>query len=913
LDSIVVLSDDENEAGILSKQNQSCQTESLLDCRDADASLRKYHADHGIHLNFESLSDGSGSSEIQDRRGFLSDGTKSFIAQNSLVSDLCTFSSHCGTVSHSIPSQQKPLYSEGICNLQHSSPEQNRVSGIDLFEHKHPAASSRICDSGVSTDSKSGYLETQGKGQSFAEHNSLDTLFDQDTHPRTFISDRELFSNCEFARTRSKHFADCDRQDFLSNETGVQQTSWVQEQKSPATDLQEHFNDHHLGLGIEFRHPKPKCSEKCLLYFSEDDQSQEFQSTPTLEKLWLDDKPLASKMSETSLPAHLFSSAKKHSFSDASCGFPVDKSVWPDEERSMRKRFRTSLSANYPHRSEKSSSSVAACGLTVHEEPLAPERFGTSLPAKHTVAVKKFLSSDVPSGLPVEKSVCAMECVYPKSSIVSSRSVSMVDSHDGLHVITEEIEETVAHTICDDPTMDSDVRKSRNLAKSRASCNHSTDDGRSNRGNSANLSVNWCAGSAREGLDSKRPDGIIREIVFSPSSESVAVVCRAPSKTSSSYSLGGRDRRDIAGGWIPVCGQTVVRRQPKHCEGSARKLQPPSHDSLWTTFDDKKSGGTSAQPVHSQDRFGGVATKGQETISAQPSSLSTSKSGVSGKCDKLMKNYVESAASMSSLDPPHILLDGWPCVAETGSSGERDVLATVQNLERKRTTGNGSSGNTDGVDLSSQNTYSRVITGRFEAENSSGDRSEAFRVQNVDRKGSLEKCEDGFPDMSSKWDKFRETLSSHPCQTIASSLVRTTSQTQQPWTQTSNLVTVNAAMPSVVPTTSEYHGPQTTKLNLARIQSSASSSLLGTSTEQSHFQPEAQKPSRKPEVACVTPQVRLPLRSLHLEHDTSNNNPGQGMCYIFKAHFYVAVNGKDDLCSCTVNVFFVVPFRLCKL
>ena len=856
---VVVLSDDETTAGSLSEENQIQHVASLLDAKSLDTCLGTAGLDCGILPKIQ-----PSCFEIQGNGTSLSGRTqvgKMDVIRNNPDAGSQCFNDH-GIQFEFEPVQERSVYPEDNGRNGAFSLEQNPVSDVDLSSEQSSSDTStkvwdfKISNQGMFSSSPlpctgSGYPETRGKGGLLSRitgDHEMESFFEQnrtDVSTKEYSSERGMPFSLELSPVRSRYFQDDSKQgqESLSNETKFRQWSVVREQISPEADLQEHFTDHHLGLGIAFepspdwlRYPGHKDSEKPVLNFGKDER----------------------------LPQPM----------------PVPEKLWPDNEPPVQKRFKTFLPAVTKPSAEKSSCSAF-------------------------------------SGLPVETSICAVDYVLPRSSVFSTRAVSFTQSEEGVHVITEE---TVAHTVFDD--LPPSIQTSRNTAPNRNSKDQR------HGSNSADFSANRSTTSVPERSDSKRTDDLFH--ILSPSSESTTIVCRAPSKTSASYLIGSTDRADIAGGWKPVCGQTVVRkplRKPSQTsvqttsEGT-RKPSQPLQVSLWNTFGGAtQKSGTHALSVSGGDRFE-IAKKDQEPVLALPDSLSTSRPGGGEKSGNLMNNFLDlpsisTATPLNRCELPSVK-GTLPGMARTSSFGEGLESAGVWNSAKRS--------NDESISKSAnsfQNSASNSNYGR-----------------------------DGRQDVVSKWHKFQETAPTPrsrqpPVLTTSSSLVRTVNQTPfqhcQPQTQTttsdlvrtttatiglvktsgnnptlcqgplthqtatSNLVKPHTAtsslvrtrnqtpfqhrQPQIQSTTSDLvrtltttsglvqtsgnnptHPPtQTATLNLAKTHTATSS--LVRSTGHGGFQSEVQQsmPSRRPEVACVTPQVRRqPLRALHLDHDSSH-------------------------------------------
>lgn len=847
MSDVVVLNDADCPTRILSNKNQSHVrgTDSLFGPNNPDKNLRKcpslaHGVDHGADSKSEPSRSISRYVEIQGNGRSSSNGTQintvdSFFDQNGSGTDSKCFNSR-GNPTRFESLQDRSKCRKNQCNGG-SLLEQNPVSGIDVLSEQNGSdASSKTCG-------------------------------------------RRMFSSSP-------------------------QMDFVQEQKSHKANFQEHFADHYLGFGIgfepspdRFRSSDDKDGEKPLLNFDKEEWLSEPHPRPVPEKLW------------------------------------------PDEEPPEPKRSRISSPTVNLTRTEKSSSS----GL---------------------------------SGLPVKKTVRAVDFVMPRSSVYSTQVVSLMQSDEGLHVITEE---TVAHTIFDG-LPGSDIHKSRNGAQNRAICYHNTEE-HENRTKCASLSESWSTTCVPDRSD-KRPDDRIQEIILSPSRDTGTVVCQAPSKTF--CSVGGTDRADIAGGWKPLCGQTVVRKPRRPPENSTetnsvgiRKPAKPVSDSLWTTFDGAvRKSGTCPQPVPGQGRFG-VAKKGQEPVLSQPATLPTVRAGAGDKmgnsmsdllelplvntaaprnrdgvanilgsrCDMAkssssskrlesgsvrntadrsnndyqctgskstnsVKNFVELPSRNFSRPSRELELEGSKGSRpfRASSFGDRIESATVQNAERKR---NAVDGYSDNVELPSET--SNTSFNRFNAvgfsdsrpglvtKNSFGERFKSVGVQNMEKKNISNDGKDEYQGAVSKWHKFQETDPTDQrrqphLQSTGSSLARTTNQSSYQ-VASSDLTRTQPVSSSPVqlisPDQIQHHEPLTQSSDLVGAKTTGSSLVRTTGHGSFQYEVQHSLPSRKPEVACVTPQVRQPLRALRLDHDTSEISPAEdGMHYVtlsYLVHFVAVI------------------------
>ena len=846
-----------------------------VECYVPDADLQKHPSlsdglDRSIPLTAESSSSGR-YSEIQCKGGSVSDRTLvhdvNFLGQN--ISDA---KPGRASVDHRTQSYFEPLQCEGIGNRR-SSLGGNRVSEIDLsFEHDHPDDGSVSLEGGIPLNYKplctgSRGLDTRSKGQCLNEVVQNNSFMKQDTYQRKFIGSEGLTSNCESSHTRSGRRENSGRREFLSNKTKVQQTDCVREQENPETAFHEHSIDRRMGLVTAFepspewfRRPEEVDFEKRLLDFSKEEWSAEQNFRPVREELWPDKESPMPEIFRTSFPANPPPSRKKSS--SGSSGLPS----------------RTSLPTGFPSDAEKYSYS-GYYGLPVQ----------TSLPANSLPKFERSSSSGS-YDLPVETSVTSVDFVVPGSHMFGSRSVSVMQSEEGMQVITEE---TVSHTIYDE-VLEPDIPLSKNMTQNAASCYHNSDNYTTGT-DFTDCSANRSAASVLGGLRRRRADDVIQEIMLSPDPDSTTVVRRAPSKATTSYLVGKTDRADIAGGWKPVCSQTVVRKPRNPCQNTVpsagNEIQMPpqlSQDSLWSTFDGVtiQKSGTHGQLVLGPDKFG-VAKKDQESISAQPASLSALKSGAGGKSGKMMQSSVSSVGYLNRGDRAYIH-SGGPGMSKASSFGKRVESATVQNMEIKQTTGNG----TGAVELMRRNGNSGVVAERFPSnkldlpkKSSSVERFASDKVPNVEKNRS-DNGKDGCQDVVSKWQKFQEIISTpqrpqKPVQTTSSSLVRNSDQRSFEHHQLRTPSTMsNLERTQTTTENIQYQGRpiQTTTSNPVRTQTTSSS--LVRDSDQSPFQLES-KQSRKLEVACVTPQVRQPLRALHLDHDIMENSLAEdGICLI---------------------------------
>jgi len=901
---VVVVSDDEGTTGLLRDQthvhnfNQSSGN-AHSDGQDA-------HSDgldcDGIPLsNFESSHDSSRYFKLESREGYSSEETRvcetdSFLDQNRSDTAQTQYPDTSEMTCDLRLLQDRSGCEKGIAD-EASLSDDNRVSVINLSfdDHSHEDLRPESSDDGnygtampfgteaVHFRSRStGSQNKEGSLFSVSPDHDINCFFEQknrkDRNPRKCSTDFTTQSSFEPLLSRPTSLEDNERQRFLF--TGTQ----VQEPKCPDENFREHFANDDLGLGLavepsaeRLRYPASKDSEKRLFNFGTEDWS----ARSVLERLQPDDEPP-----------------------------PVAK------------RLRTCLSGAAHPAAKKHSSSGYQC-----EEPVTSERAGTSVLAE-TQPAAKTSSLRGGCGVPVEKSVRTEELLLPSSRVYSARSVSLVQSEKGMRMITED---TVAHTIFDRLSPESETPDSRNGPHQSLSIGYYNTKNHKN-GNNATTSSSDCSTKFMpDGLDEIQANSRIPEVILSPCENSTAVVTRAPSKTS--YSIGRTDRADIAGGWKPVCGQMVARKPARPSQNpilstseSIRKTPQLCRDSLWTTFDnDAKKSKTHAQLMSGQERFG-MRENDEEPVLAS----SASRFGVCGKSgnpvkDSLALSLVNSSTPSDRRDPAH----GRPPVMAASSVGEdrdwsrvesmtrqcisnqhgtfrmpatsvknsvdvcsrnssepvmrfepgtahHDHLlpassygrwiesATVDNMLKKKTSGSGAS--TDcgaGIDCGAVEIPSRTIIRpnadgfpacRFglAAESSFGKRSEPVRIANVERKSSS--SGDGQEDGVSKWHRFQEIadMPHHQQPPVRSStMARTT--IHHPF-----------QAPLIQPTSSDLVQTATQPV---RAQTALSSAAVN-STMQSPFHCDVQ-PSRKPEVACVTPQVRQPLRALQRDHNTA--------------------------------------------
>jgi len=665
----------------------------------------------------------------------------------------------------------------------------------------------------------------------------------EDPDKRGSFSGRNPVSGRDLSFEQSGSYA-CDRSMFSNSE----RLDFVREQKQPETNIREH----HLGLGVEFellpdRFRSP--DERPLLNFDKD---------------WL---------------------KKSHNT-------PLPRKLWPDEE-----------------------------------PPEPPKRFRTSLPAADLPSAEKPPSSN-PSGLPVERTFCAVDYSMPGSSVYRSKAVSLMQSEEGLHVITEEM---VAHTIYDD-LPESGIENLTSKTQNNERCYHNAKAWRDGT-KPASFTDNRPTTSLPDRPGNKRSYDRIHEILLSPNPHSKTVVHREPSKTS--CLVGGTDRADIAGGWKPLSGQTIVRKPPKPSLNSVRDPlagtgKPPKHsvDSLFSSFDSaSRKSGSHTQLVLGRDGISGIAKRDREPILAQSASLSTTRSVVDKKSGNSANNSrLDMAKTSSSGARPESV--GVQNIAQRSNSGyqrtaskpaelvkyvaeppsgngneplpefdiggsensrpfrasssdKRIESAEVQNTERTR---NLDEGDSIGVDRPSRN-GSRSLNrpgdlgfsdSRHGLPRKSyfGERVESDSVQIMEMKKSSGHGKDGHKDVVSKWNKFQETAPTH--------------QPRQPQVHStsSNLVDSTAkqhsfqmATPSPVSTPQPVSSTPIQIISCSPIQAQTSGSDLVRTTTLNSSLVRPTVSSKKPEVACVTPQVRQPLRALHLDQDTSGISHAENGAY----------------------------------
>lgn len=877
---VVVVCNDEDTTGLLSDQvnhiNQNTlhpHPPSRLDCGIQSSP----------HSGYEPSLDSSRNFKIQGMGRPLSRETQvcetgSFFEQNGSDTDCGKYYNSCSIPSDFRLLQDRSRRHEEI-GKKASLPSRNQVSVTDLSFYENSTDvipkvyDDNICQNGMPFGAEAScfsprYTEAQEREESLftvTQDHDTNPFFEQnrrDKSHRKYSTDCGIQSNFEFFHIQSQSAEDSERQRFLF--TGTQ----VHEQKNPGINFLEHLTDDRLGLGVAV-----ESSQDRFIYA----QSNE---------------------SETSL-LHL-----------------------NDEDRPSRpKRLRTSVLGIARPGGKKSS---PACHQ--YDDPVRSEKVRTSVSAE-TQPTATISSLPGAGGVPVEKSLCTEELVLPLSRVYSTRSVSLMQLEEGMHVITAE---TVAHTVFADLSPESEMLNSRNTpAQNLAIGCYDTKDER-NGNNATILSSDSSTKFATDASNHVQVDDRVQEIILSPCQTSTAVINRVPSKTSTSYLSGKTDRADIAGGWKPVCGQTVVRKLPKPSQNSisstsdrVRKQPQPVQDSLWTTFDGAaKKSGILRQSVSGQERFL-PAEKDQEPLLAPSASVS----GVHGKSGNVMKsqgpaysqgtfadmpitssvgeglglarvqsltrssngdcqstfrkpvtsvkNFVEVPSSNSSepvkrFEPETV--EGSQLL-QTGSIGQWIELATVQNMQKRKTSGSGDTSYCGAGDFPPRNS-SRLDAVGFPSyqpgsatESSFDSRFDSIRVHNMEKKRT-DDGKKGKEHTVSKWDKFQEVadVPRHQQPPVhSSSLVRTTDHSPFQHTQTpstSNLVRTQSAATQPV------------------ITHTATSSLM-----QSPFHSDVQQSSasKKPEVACVTPQVRQPLRALHLGHNAAANTPaGDG---VYLCHF----------------------------
>jgi len=957
---VVVLNqdDDEGPSGILSDQCQIREVDALFSQSSPDT--RKYPAqvegqDCGMLSNFAGLCGSSKYFGVPSKQGSLSEGRTQTCEMDSFFEPHRSDGNQKD--SGGMPSDFSLQQGRFVTGSGDFLSRQSHMRDMDLLFEPDTSDATRgpeIHDSGLSFDVEPSYTSSRHtetgcrEGLSgVARDHEIDSFLDQSSTDRSSwkcSSDRRIPSKFDFFHVGSETRDDSGRQEFLPNRTKVQQTEWVQEQRRPSRNFQEHFPDHRLGLGIASEPStlvKPMSGYRfgCLVDDNDDDDGMNLS-------LIL---------------------GKNYENEARSSGAPIK--LWQDEEElPPPKRFKTSLLAPAQPSARKSSSAG--------DETVTSERLETSLSAVAQPTKKTSLFSG-PCGVPVEKTLCTEEVVLPGSKVYSTRSVSLVQSGEGMHVITEE--ETVAHTIFDDVPPGFEVQNSRNGAQSRAL-------------DYCNAGDRWSGTEATGSLSKYSVDERVHEIILSQEPTStVAVASKMPSKTSM---VGGTDRSDIAGGWKPVCGQTVIRKPIRTAQSTdcVEKQPQPPQNALWTTFDGStKKYGTCRPPVSGQEGFG-TAKNGQNDQSV---GLPVSRTVTEEKSANLEKNSLP----VSSVSATTTLLSRSNGeVAKARSFEEVLELAGVRNVAKKNGVDSRSmAGNSvkNSAELPSRNGDEPVK--RFEPRgiqesrrfqtNSSGYMVESATVTNVERmtslagktrlaSGVLGDGKDGHEGAVSKWQRFRETddpPQGRQLPVMSSSLVKTTDQQSRAKTQTTSSnparpqTTTSNLTSSLVKTTDQHSRAQTqtTSSNLARLQTTSSNQIMSsyttlstpahTTTGQGSFQycgppVQSSNPARlqnttsnqiirssstlstsahtttghgsyqyqttcsnlktpnlnrmidsgitplraevqtslvpkKPEVACVTPQVRQPLRALQLDHDPTGSSLPEDGWYLKPSSF----------------------------
>ena len=676
------------------------------------------------------------------------------------------------------------------------------------------------------------------------------------------------------------------------------------EQKSPGTIFQDRVADHFLGLGMGVEPPVDQCrsaddrdGEKPLLNFDKDQWVKKSHTRSVPEKLWPDDEPPEPPKRFRISPPNVEKSSSSFSF-----GFGIEKTP-PSVSASMDFVMPQSNAFSDGSFSERN----------------------------HPVNRMKMLKENTLEGCSQSEICDPRMFTNPQLSLYSSKAVSLMQSEEGLHVITEEM---VAHTIFDDPPGDDLQNAAQN--HHAVGC-HSTGEQR-DPSKYAGLSENPSARS-----DNRRPDNRIEEIILSPSSDTGTIVCRAPSRNL--CSVGGTDWADIVGGWKPLCGQTVVRKPSRTAQNAIqtnsatgiRKVAKPPSDSLWTTFDGAaQKSGTCTQQVSGHDRFGiGKNDRGPLGLALPATLLVTRGAGVDNRTghvtsylpelslpvttapvnkasipdirpdmvntgssgDKLESvrvwempnrnnneyrhkstNFVKNLVSLSSSEP----LTGFELEGTKGgrpfsgsSSANRIEMTTVQK-QRKRTLVDGCS---DDVELASRNDSTSV--NRFGAVGLSNDRSkssfgERFGAENTEKNNiCTDGCKNGCLQGISKWQKFQETdPTDQNGQSTSSSLVRTTGNGSFQIGSSYLVEPVVSSVHIISPDPVQHCEPPTHTSSSDLVgNKTTTSSLVRTATGHGPFQSEVRNslppPIRKPEVVCFPPQVCQPARALSLDQDTS--------------------------------------------
>jgi len=641
---------------------------------------------------------------------------------------------------------------------------------------------------------------------------------------------------------------------------------------------------------------------------------------------------------------------------------PVPEKLWPDDEPpEPPKRFRIS----FPNIERSSSSGSSGFQVENTEQPVSagPDFV---VPGSNVFSGGSFSERNYPvSRINVLKENTSEGCSQSdvcdprmfnnhQLSVYSSKAVSLMQSEEGLHVITEE---TVAHTVVDN-VPGADIQ---NAAQNHHAIGCHNTGKQMDHAKYAGLSENQSTGS-----DNRKPDNRIQEIILSPRSDTGTVVCQAP--TRSLCSVGGTDRVDIVGGWKPLCGQTVVRKPSRTAQNTmqinpatgTRKVAKLSSDSLWTTFDGAaQKSEICAEQVSGWNRPGIAKNDGKaHSLAESVTLLATRGAGVNNKTGHVTSDLLERS-------PPDIAVpmnragisDIRPNVAKPGSTGERLELHTNRNgseyqhksinpvknlvnlpqgaplmrleleaskagrpfggsssanrkesttVQKQQITSSTVDGCSDDVELASGN--NSTFLNRFDAVGLSSNycRSkssfgERFWVDSTEKKnnmsldGDKDQC---FYDAVSKWQKFQESDSTDQRgHFTGSSLVRTTGNgsfqvgsSYLVWPAISSAPVhilspdpVQHCEPSTRTSSSDVVGTKTATPSLIQA-TTGQNPFQRTTTGQSPFQSKVQScwppPARKPEVACVTPQVRQPLQALSLDQDTSTisqTEPGMSL------------------------------------
>ena len=595
------------------------------------------------------------------------------------------------------------------------------------------------------------------------------------------------------------------------------------------------------------------------------------------------------------------------------------------------KRFKASLLAQTSSR------------VSTDEPPIHPAPFKFRFPGPtQSVAGQLLPSSSGPGGL-----AAAEKCGGPTSRIFSSRSVALMQSRRGVHLVTEE---TVAKTVFGDSPRAAEY-----------SVGEAGDGGdRNGIGD----------GPGRAGFTADRRENggenVGTAAVLSPD----FVVRRMPPRIKSASAGGGKDRDDIAGSWKPVSGHTVVRKSNNQKSQAAATSERGRNlcdgRRLWTTFD--RSCGTAREPQHTEgvdtrERCSGNVAKDRgDPSAAQRSGLPASRGR---SLESVIKKLVDLGAENADVDVDSAPMlysrhDGTPTTSfsnglEVGGGqkmaghghmvfGSVPDAATnrVRTLSTDRSDPSlrfGASESGCGGGVPSQTVRSSCVgAGTDEAADirkrisTDGDRLASVSVgfpdnppgvvseisvagenfepggtRRADRSGTA----DGGGAPTSKWNKFQEnstalrrrmppvveTVAEAPCKnretvgsdptksaTTAANLTGTHASAenadryQEPLVQTPRSrpqssvpnvakktpnISLNLATTPISTHTADHHEPPTCLSNQARRQSSASN-VVRTLVDGS-YQGDAGQPRKPPEVACVTPQVRRPLRALQLD------------------------------------------------